>query len=155
QSLHPLEERASVIEEALAGAGGVGVRAGSGRDVVVPLEVSRAVLLDEPGEHGIEVVASGGAAEVEEVAVVLDDANAATAHERLLRQFGGLRGTDADHLGLHPETRCHPALPDAVENRPEPARLETRRRRPPRADARPPIGPVVVPAGIDAERVRA
>src|SRR5690606_39192479 len=94
-----------------------------------------------------------GMAEVEQVAAVLGDAHAGTLEERVVGQPLGERGAHADDLGFEPEARNHSALADPARRLLD-AAGEARGGRQPFADAVPPAT-VGVPAGVDAEDVRA
>ena len=111
--------------------------------------------LDEPVDDRVEVRTGGGVAEVEVVAVVLDDALAVALQEGLVgaaRRAIGLRTPITSGSSQSPGVM--PARADAVDDLAEAAR-EPGRRRLPLADAVPPVSAVVVPAGVDAEDLRA
>ncbi len=143
-----------MLEEARADRGRVEVGAGAGRDVVVQLEEADAEVADEAVDGLVEVRAGRGRAEVEQVAGVLDHPHPAALQERRVGERARREAVDAHDLGLEPQARDHAVRADPVEDRRQAGR-EPRGRRLPVADARPPPGGVVVPAGVDAEDLAA
>ena len=128
-------------EQAGADAERVPVGAGAGCHVVVELEEADAELVDQPVDRGVEVGLRRRVAQVEVVAVVLDDPPAVALQERRVGQFGGDRAAHADHLGLEPQPDPMPASRMASTTRCRP-RGEPGRRRLPGADAVPPVAAV-------------
>ena len=122
--------------------------------MVISLDVAHAVAVDQPVEGLREIVPRARGAEVEEVASVLDNARSGPVHERVLGEGPCERGPHADHLGLDPEAGREAAAADVLQDAGQPPVAEARGRRAPLADAVPPVAPVVVPAGVDAEVLR-
>ncbi|MET3802625.1 hypothetical protein ABID70_002580 [Clavibacter michiganensis] len=152
--LEPGEQRAVVLEEPGADGRRVEIRAGSGRHVVVQLEEPDAEPVDEPVDGLVEVGAGIRRAQVEQVPGVLDDADAAALQERGVGQGARRAALEPHDLRFEPEAGDHALRADAIEHGGQAGR-EPRGRGLPVADARPPPGRVVVPAGVDAEHLGA
>lgn len=152
--VQPVQVGAVVGEQSGAGAVGVEVGAHARVDVVVELEIADAELFDQAVDRLVQVRDRGRVAQIQVIAVVLDEPGAAALQERLLGQLVGHRAAHPDHLGLQPQPGHHAPPANVGEDLFDAAR-EPDLRRLPRADAVPPGSTVVVPAGVDAEHLRA
>src|SRR6185312_3468340 len=97
--------------------------------VVIHLDVTDAILFDQPFDHTVEITTYLGVAEIQQQTRVLDNAPAMPHEEpavRLLRQ----RRLFPRHLRLEPKPRNHPLLTNPIQHKTNPARPARFRRLP-------------------------
>src|SRR5205823_11643209 len=103
---------AVVQQQTVPGAGRGGVRARSGADVVIELEVADAVIADEAVDHLVEERTGGGTAQVQVVTPVLDDPGAGPAQERIVGELDRGGAAHAYDLRFEPQAGHQPPAAD-------------------------------------------
>ena len=153
--VQPVELRPVGLEQPRPRAQAAAVGTRRDLDVVVQLEISDAEVADHEVHHLVQVLHRRRVPEVEVVPAVLGHQPAVPLEERLGRQLGDDRAVHADYLGFEPQAGNHARRPDRVKHLAD-AAGEPGGGRLPRADRVPPaLVEVGVPAGIDAEVLRA
>ena len=91
-------------------------------DVVVHLDITRAVLFHQPPDYPVRKFPHLRIAEIQLVAAVVDDPFAVAHKEPVVRQFVRHGTVDADYLDLQPQTGHHALLPDIGKDLIDPVR---------------------------------
>ena len=145
-----------MAEQTFANGPRIDIRTNARGGVVVEFEKDHAEIVNQPVDGTSDVLACGRRAEIEQIAARIADAHAVALEERVIGQALGERRFHTDHLRLEPQSQAHAMRADGVGQTLESSFAETVRGGLPFADHVPPAAVrAVVPAGVDAENVRA
>ena len=142
----PVIETAIVLQKSITDTVAVQIAAGSGRYIVIDLEIINAIVFDEPFHRIRAVSAHIRVSEIEQVTLVVDPPLPVTADKPVVREFLRQLTLDPHDLNFEPDSHLHALAVGIIADRFHTVR-KTLRRFLPFADAVPPVS-FVVPAAV-------
>ena len=145
-----------MFKQAVANGFGIQISADAGSGVVVELEEHRAEIVDQTINGTCNMLACFGGTEIKQITTRITHTHAMALKERGIRQRACQRRFHADHFRFKPQAQAHAVRTDVFGKTAQTGVAETVGGSLPFADHVPPAAVrAVVPAGVDAENIRA